>query len=188
MRLNVYFQQMTNGEPWDAARIEQRGRKLFELAKVIWPVPAPTGEVAPAEDEPAPTVETPVTMPAPGDYLSAQEATVREFSAIYEYLTRIAHEQRTAPYGIIARMAGLTTDTQMERNELGRILGDISMYEQQYGRPMLSAVTVFADEMTPGRGFFNLAQELGRLTPDMDELAFFVSELNATFAYWKDHA
>lgn len=32
-------QQYLNGEPWNEEEIEKRGRKLFEVARVVWPRP-----------------------------------------------------------------------------------------------------------------------------------------------------
>jgi hypothetical protein len=107
---------------------------------------------------------------------------------IYLYLQQVAQEQRTVPYIEIAQMAGLNMSRDEDRGRLGYILGDISTYEHEHGRPMLSVVTVFSNEGYPSEGFFKLARELGRYRGknQMDELEFFAKELKAAHTYWKD--
>ena len=51
---------------------------------------------------------------------------------------------------------------------------------------MLSAIVVHADDRTPGRGFFNLARELGLLhgQDDLAEMEFFINEVKKVHHYW----
>lgn len=56
---------------------------------------------------------------------------------------------------------GLDMSRIDHRAEIGRILGEISSYEHQNDRPLLSALVVRAGDNYEGDGFFKLAEELG---------------------------
>lgn len=183
LRMNAYFQQFSDQDTWDSEKILDRSRKLFDIGLKVWP--------APAKALMSPIAATPVEPPVSivDDYISEDERIVQDFEPIYERLKSAARAETTVRYAEIAHMAGLTTDTQPERNELGRILGSISQQEHSQGRPLLSVVVVSATDGVASRGFFNLARDLGLLssTGEMDELTFFANELKATFAYWRAH-
>src|SRR2546428_554217 len=72
------------------------------------------------------------------------------------------------------------------RDRIRQILGIISTYEHQHGRPMLTAIVVHKQDNIPGHGFFELAQHLGLLKPGADELAFFCGEVARVHSAWKD--
>ena len=74
---------------------------------------------------------------------------------------------------------------QLEANSyaLFAMLGEISTAEDRAGRGMLSVIVVHkVGDMQPGRGFFELAQSLGRDTSDI--LACWVAELKKVHAHW----
>ena len=87
-------------------------------------------------------------------------------------------------YGEIAPLANLDMDNPGHRDEIGKILGIISTYEFQQGRPMLSAIVIHRDDNIPGGGFFELARELGRLGPGEDRLAFRCGEVVRIHEVW----
>jgi len=63
------------------------------------------------------------------------------------------------------------------------MLGEISREEDAAGRGMLSVIVVHKyGDMQPGKGFFELAKELGRDTKDI--LACWVEEFNKVHAFW----
>jgi len=70
--------------------------------------------------------------------------------------------------------------------QIGRLLGDVSVQEWLENRPLLSALVVRADERSPGRGFFELASELGLLSSTSEEakLRFWSSEVAACYETW----
>ena len=105
--------------------------------------------------------------------------------AIHERLTRAARDQDLIFYEDIAPLADLDLELQRDRTELGRLLGDISTYEHEHGKPLLSAVVVFKDEShrMPGSGFFKLRSVLG-LRPRQDDMAFWATELQRVYAVW----
>lgn len=68
---------------------------------------------------------------------------------------------------------------------LFHMLGEVSSDEEAEGRGMLTAVVVGQESGTPGTGFFELADELGRDTSDHDQC--WLNELKAVHAYWASH-
>ena len=80
---------------------------------------------------------------------------------IYDKLKSIARAQSTITYSEIAPLDSLDMSNPADRNEIARILGEISSYEYQQGRPMLSVVVILQEQNIPGQGFFTLAKELG---------------------------
>jgi uncharacterized protein with ParB-like and HNH nuclease domain len=155
LRLNTYFQDFSDRDIWDIDKINTRTEALFNIAKNIWAYPS-DGTVN----------ELPVlTSISQEKEEIIQPDKDTSDDKIYRYLQRIAREERTIPYIEIARMANLNMERQVDRNELGRILGAISEYEYEQGRPLLSVVVVFSNEGTPSNGFYNLANQLGELAP-----------------------
>lgn len=66
---------------------------------------------------------------------------------------------------------------------LFHMLGEISSEEDAAGRGMLTVVVVHKyGDMQPGPGFFELAQQLGRNTKDIDKC--WVGELHKVHAIW----
>lgn len=103
--------------------------------------------------------------------------------AIYDRLAQVARAQGMITYSQVAPLAGLDMGNPAHRNELGRILGEISTYEHEQGRPMLSAVVIQQESGMPGQGFFTLAQELG-IYGGGDDRGFFSRELSRVHAQW----
>ena len=106
------------------------------------------------------------------------------YQAIYDELRRVARAQGTTTYRAIAAQVGLDLDDPADREALRRILREISTHEHQQGRPLLSAVVVLAGKRLPGRGFYDLAGELG-LHAGGDDADFHRRELARVHAAWK---
>lgn len=104
---------------------------------------------------------------------------------IYDELRRIAKLEQTTTYSAIAPLAGLDMENPAHREEMRQILGKISTYEHNQGRPMLSAVVVYKRGGGPGPGFYECARNLGLLSVGSDETAFFCQEVTRVFAAWK---
>jgi hypothetical protein len=105
--------------------------------------------------------------------------------AIYEELKRVAQAGSYTTYSDIAPLARLNMDNQSDRNKMGEILGEISVYEHQQDRPLLSVVVIHRDDNMPGLGFFNLARELG-VYKGKDDFEFFIAELRRVHDHWKN--
>ena len=76
------------------------------------------------------------------------------------------------------------------RNEIGKILGDISVYEHTHGRPLLSSLVVRAGDNYEGDGFYKLGEELG--FGDWKKLKregiFEVEQMKKTIDFWRDNS
>jgi hypothetical protein len=105
---------------------------------------------------------------------------------IYDQLVAVAREQDVTRYADIAPLADLDMGNELDRAKIGEILGEISTFEHQQRRPMLSAVVIHRDNNMPGQGFFTLARELG-LYRGIDDFMFFVQELRRVHDYWRGH-
>ena len=105
---------------------------------------------------------------------------------IYEQLKEVARNGALITYVEIAPLAKLNMESPGDRNRIGEILGEISTFEHENRRPMLSVLVVHADDGMPGDGFFNLARELGLLhgSNDEKELAFFAQQVARVHEYW----
>lgn len=190
LRLNAYFQSYSNDDIWSAADIVKRGAELYEVAHSIWMYPLS------GDDQHEIVVETIVNEIAMADKYNDDPIANEEIRVtsedglnedVYEFLKQVAREETTVTYTEIAQMLGLNMQSQLDRNELGQVLGVISTYEYSHGRPLLSVVTVFTNEGFPSNGFFNLAKELGKFSgsTEMEKLTFFANELKAAHQYWK---
>ncbi len=79
-------------------------------------------------------------------------------------------------------------DSEYARAEIGRILGEVSVYEHQQKRPLLSSLVLSKGSGYEGDGFFKLCEELG-FGPwrklQKDEL-FPIIEMKKCYEFWKD--
>ncbi len=105
---------------------------------------------------------------------------------VYGMCIVAAMKNQTVQYKDIAQVMGLPISGSNMGMQVGRLLGEISEYEHNLGRPMLSAVAV-SQKGTPGPGFIKLARDLGKLTAtgSAAETAFISSEQNAVYLHWQ---
>ena len=114
------------------------------------------------------------------------EPLTRQQKIIRLHLAKVAAKRSVVNYTDLCKECRLPyiMDNPDHRAMLGHDLGAISEQEViDFDRPMLSSVTVSfsGGSMRPGRGFFNLAEELY----DYDnEEEFFYSEMNDTHDFW----
>lgn len=104
--------------------------------------------------------------------------------AIYEECKRVARNRTVLTYSDVAPLAGLDMSNPDDRGEIGEILGDISSFEHDEGRPLLSAVVIEATSKIPGHGFFTLAQAVGLMKPSDDKKAYYWKELQRVYDAW----
>jgi len=109
--------------------------------------------------------------------------TTKYFHVMAE-LVRAAQYGGLTTYQDIAVIMGLPLKGSYMGNETGHVLGEISEDEVVAGRPMLSAVAVSVSGR-PGPGFFSLARDLGKITSETDEKAFWEQERDAAYKAWK---
>lgn len=103
---------------------------------------------------------------------------------IYQKLQNAAMNESSVTYSSLASMAGLDMEMQEDRTRLGEILGNISTYEHENNRPLLSVVAWFKGKTEPSKGFYNLANSLGLYFPAEDKYGFFIKELIEVYKYW----
>jgi hypothetical protein len=103
-------------------------------------------------------------------------------------LKDVARNGALITYGEIAPLADLNMESQGDRTKMGELLGEISTYEHEHGRPMLSAVVVLAESGSPGKGFYNLARylELHHGQGELADMEFFANELKQVYQYWQN--
>jgi len=104
---------------------------------------------------------------------------------IYDRLKSVAQSGTTITYSEIAPLADLDMSNPAHRNEIRRILGEISAFEHRLNHPLLSAFVVHQEDNMPGKGFFALAKELG-VYDGLDDLQFFVTELKKVHDQWRE--
>ena len=87
-------------------------------------------------------------------------------------------------YADVASLMGIATRGQSMGTKVGTLLDGICEDEVRHGRPMLSALVV-GYTGRPGKGFFALAQALGRFEEGDDQAVFWARELEALFETWQ---
>lgn len=100
---------------------------------------------------------------------------------LYKKLIEVARQGKTIPYGEVMLLVGLKPGNHGAR-EIGKMLGEISIYEHENRRPLLSTVVVTGKK--PGPGFFWLTKDLNLQTSQTDE-EFFQAELRKVHKYWQ---
>ena len=89
-------------------------------------------------------------------------------------------------YGELVEKYGiaLPDDHREVIDTLEQILCEISEEEHNANRPLLSAVVVLKDKMRPGKGFYTLAERLGKFKAGNDRDEFFSGELGEVHKRW----
>jgi hypothetical protein len=91
-------------------------------------------------------------------------------------------------YDEVARILGISTDRLDHCPEMNDALDDISTYEHEHGRPLLSAIVVHKPplgDLRPGSGFFKMAKGNGRMRRGEEKDEFYIPELGRLRAYWR---
>lgn len=112
------------------------------------------------------------------------------YPQIRKFLIDIARKEKVVHYQDLCDGVGLNlkmAESPADRAEIGRILGEISAYEHQHCRPLISSVVVSKGGFEQGDGFYKLSEELGfgnwkKLKADG---IFEVEMMSKTHAFWK---
>ncbi len=99
-------------------------------------------------------------------------------------LRAVARAGQKVTYNDLAAAVGWDMDDPATAREVAGILRAISSAEHVAGRPLLSVVVVGAKTGRPGKGFFKLAQRLGRYDGAADG-TFFAQELRRIHEHWQ---
>ena len=115
---------------------------------------------------------------------TADRAGAGSVERIGARLRAVARAGRTVTYNDLAAVVGWDMDDPAAAREVAGILRAISTAEHAAGRPLLSVVVVGVKTGRPGKGFFKLAQRLGRYDGAADG-AFFAQELRRVHGHWR---
>jgi hypothetical protein len=108
-----------------------------------------------------------------------------DYARVLAELVRAAEYRGLTTYQDIAVTLGVQIQGEHLAKDVGHLLGEISEDEVSRGRPMLSAVVV-GSSGRPGKGFFILARNLGRLSGlEVDEEQFWRQELQKLYETWR---
>lgn len=107
---------------------------------------------------------------------------------LYDTLVAAARRRDILFYSQVGPMLRLNFESPADRNRIGHLLGEISQYEHENGRPFLSSIVWYKDMSSPGPGLHRLGVELGVAWGGEDELAFAIRQVNATHDFWSAHA
>ncbi|HOI29517.1 MAG TPA: hypothetical protein PLZ15_07110 [Melioribacteraceae bacterium] len=109
---------------------------------------------------------------------------------VREYLIDLAAKEKIIYYQQLSDACGLGLDMQAsewDRAEIGRILGEVSIYEHENGRPLISAIVLSKGSLYEGDGFYKLGEELGfgpwKYLRDGD---FAIKQMKACYEFWKN--
>lgn len=109
------------------------------------------------------------------------------------YLIEKARKKQLAYYQSLSDDCHLGLDMQNNPHDrllIGSIIGEISVFEHQNDRPLLSALVVTRGEQYQGDGFFKLAEELGFGKWDKlkKDISFEIGQINACYDFWGNPA
>lgn len=102
---------------------------------------------------------------------------------LYRRLREVAADEHYIRYFEVGALVGLDMTDVADREEISRLLDEISEYEHQHNRPLLSAIVIHVEDNIPGNGFFSMAERLGRFRGN-DRLRFWLHELRAVYDHW----
>lgn len=106
---------------------------------------------------------------------------------IRKYLIDKCRMGKTIYYEDVAKKLKLDLSLNKDRNLLSDTLRDISTYEYENGRPLLSSIAIYKKENDHGGGFYKLCEDLG--IGDSKKLKkeyFGFNELEKAKVFWKN--
>lgn len=112
---------------------------------------------------------------------------------VRSHLIEIARKGKTITYQELSdqcKLGLIMRDSEYARAEIGHILGDISVFEYNNGRPIISSLVISKGDNYQGDGFYKLCEQLGfgswkKLRGD---ITFEIGQMNASYDFWKDDA
>lgn len=107
------------------------------------------------------------------------------------FLIELARKKKTITYQDLSDSCNLKLimrDSEFARAEMGRILGDISTFEFNNKRPLISSLVLSKGDNYQGDGFYKLAETLGlgNWKKLKNDISFEVGQMNACYDFWGD--
>lgn len=107
---------------------------------------------------------------------------LKNHDAIRQKLVDIARDKKIDCYSNFFAPYGLDMNDPSHRVAASECLDRIGLEERQAGRPMLTSLLVFKNDMSnPGEGFYRLAEKLGYAV--RDKMEFFTTQVAETHKY-----
>ena len=118
---------------------------------------------------------------------------------VRDYLIQLAQKEKSASYSELVKNCNLNLDLNniQDRNILSETLGDISVFEHQNKRPLLSAMVLYKSspnkqrhsykpENSHGGGFYEICEQLGIGDAKKLETEYFgFKEMQNCISYWR---
>ncbi len=111
-------------------------------------------------------------------------------SLVRQKLIEVAKKETLITYQELSNVCKLglhMQDNPHDRQEIGKIVGEISVYENENKRPLLSAIVVSKLKKNPGIGFYELANDLDLHIDSNKKEEFWITELSKIYKYWQSH-
>jgi hypothetical protein len=107
---------------------------------------------------------------------------------VYNKLKEIAKRQETITYSQFASDCNISYTSIEERNEFHHLIGNISKNEVKNSRPMLSVLIHHKGDLerTPGKGFFELADELNQRKEKETDKQLQYRMIKECWNFWKE--
>ena len=100
---------------------------------------------------------------------------------VREKLIKVAKGKRTIYFSELGSEFGINT------RQVGKVVGEISIYEREHCRPLLSAVVIRKDTGMPGKGFWEGPTYEQACKRGVGKQDFWESELIKAYNYWQRH-
>ena len=110
----------------------------------------------------------------------------KHYHMVYAALVWAARNRATYKYGEMGSLMGLEGGPAAMR-EVSHLTNEIGDREHRAGRPLLNALVVTTKTGRPSKGFFEMAEALGKLPEEADAAArdeFWQRELQRIYSTW----
>ena len=106
-------------------------------------------------------------------------------ASVRDHLVKAAKRKELVHYREVAEMLDIADERLDHSADLAHALDEVSTFEHERGRPLLSAIVVHQDDFRPGAGFFKMAKRNCVQAADEDDDAFHVAELQRVWNCWQ---
>ena len=110
---------------------------------------------------------------------------------VRNYLIEKARKEQTCYYQELSDACKLGLymgDSPHDRAEIGRILGEVSEFEHDHDRPLLSSLVISKGDSYQGDGFYKMAENLGYgdWKSLKNDISFEMGQMKDCFEFWGD--